>query len=115
MPGLNKIFLDKLYAIADGQNGYFTAQQAKQAGYSGRMQNYHVSNGDWEKIRRGVFRFRLYPPDEHPDLMQWYLWSHNSKGQPQAVFSHDAALALYSIGTWRSKKISVASRNQRWN
>jgi len=107
MPGLNKLYLNKLYAIADGQNGYFTAQQAKQAGYSRRMQIYHVSNDDWEKVRRGIFRFRLYPPDEHPDFMPWYLWSCNSDGQPQAVFSHDSALAIYSIGTWRSKKIHL--------
>jgi len=107
MPGTNKLYLDNLYAIADGQNGYFTAQQAKEAGYSGRMQIYHANNGDWEKIRRGIFRFKLYPPDEQPDFMPWYLWSHNSNGEPQGVFSHDTALAIYSIGTWRSKKIHV--------
>jgi len=107
MPGPNKTYSNNLHATADKQNGYFTAQQAKEAGYSGRMQIYHVQNDDWERIRRGIFRFNLYPPDEHPDLMPWYLWSCNSSGKPQAVFSHDTALAVYSIGTWRSKKVHI--------
>jgi predicted transcriptional regulator of viral defense system len=107
MPGINKLYLNNLHSIAERQNGYFTAKQALEAGYSRRMQIYHVQNEDWERYQRGIFRFKLYPPDEHPDLMPWYLWSCNSAGEPQAVFSHDTALSIYGIGTWRSKKIHI--------
>ena len=34
--------------------GYFTAAQAREAGYSYQAQKYHADRGNWERVRRGL-------------------------------------------------------------
>jgi len=87
-----------LYHIAAAQGGYFTAAQARQAGYAYSQQHFHVSRGNWLKIDRGLFRLRDFPPSEREDLIRWSLWSRNQKGVPQAVVSHDTALTVHELG-----------------
>jgi len=86
-----------LYQIAAAQGGYFTAAQARHAGYAYSQQHFHVSRGNWLKIERGLFRLRRFPTVEREDLIRWSLWSHNRKGIPQAVVSHDTALAVHRL------------------
>ena len=49
-----------LYQIAASQGGYFTAAQARVAGYTYRQQHYHSSRGNWLRIDRGISRVRNY-------------------------------------------------------
>lgn len=83
----------RLFSVAEGQGGYFTAHQALSAGYSYRLQNYHVNRGNWLKIDRGVFRLRNFPIWEREDLIRWTFWSLN-----RGVVSHDSALEFHGIG-----------------
>jgi hypothetical protein len=96
-----------LYQFAESQEGYFTAKQALAAGYSNRMQSYHVKNGDWFKEARGIFRLDSFPPAAKPELMVWYLWSFNRQGEPQGIYSHETALSIYSLSSWNSKQIHL--------
>jgi predicted transcriptional regulator of viral defense system len=86
-----------LYQAAAAQGGYFTAAQARQAGYAYSQQSFHVSRGNWLKIDRGLFRLRDFPPAEREDLIRWSLWSRDQKGVPQAVVSHDTALTVHDL------------------
>jgi predicted transcriptional regulator of viral defense system len=86
-----------LYQIAAAQGGYFTAAQARQAGYAYSQQHFHISRGNWLKIDRGLFRLRDFPPGEREDLISWSLWSRNRKSVPQAVVSHDTALTVHEL------------------
>jgi predicted transcriptional regulator of viral defense system len=86
-----------LYQVADAQGGYFTAAQARQAGYAYSQQHFHVERGNWLRVDRGLFRLRDYPPGEREDLIRWSLWSRNQKGVPQAVISHDTALTVHEL------------------
>lgn len=88
---------EALYQIADVQGGYFTAAQARQAGYAYSQQHFHVERGNWQRVDRGLFRLRDYPPGEREDLIRWSLWSRNQKGVPQAVVSHDTALTVHEL------------------
>ncbi len=88
----------RLAEVAHTQGGYFTAAQALRAGYSYRQQHYHRDRGNWIYVDRGVFRLRDYPDSPHEDLIRWSLWSRNRKGEPQAVVSHETALALHELG-----------------
>ncbi len=106
MPGLAKDKQAALFEIAEPQDGYFTAKQAHAAGYSQRMQSYHVANGDWEREQRGIFRLKHFR-DRFDDYMLWYLWSSNRQGKPQGVFSHDTALSINNLSTWTSHKIHM--------
>lgn len=88
----------KLYDIASSQQGYFTSKQASASGYSRRLQNYHVSTGNWKRIDFGIYRLIKYPVSEHEEFVRWSLWSRNLLDIPQAVVSHDSALSFYEIG-----------------
>ena len=86
-----------LYKVAAGQGGYFTAAQARAAGYEYSQQHYHCNRGNWQRVERGIFRLRDFPPGEREDLIRWSLWSRNQKGVPQAVISHDTALTVHNL------------------
>lgn len=88
---------DRLYAIAEGQGGYFTPRQAAEAGFSPKNHAYHVRMGNWLRERRGIYRLAQFPPAERPDLMLWWLWSRNRSDVPQGVYSHETALSLYDL------------------
>ncbi len=87
----------KLLECANGQGGYFTAKQAFKAGYSYRLHSYHVRSGRWIRIERGIFRLQHYPSVEREDLIRWTLWSRNQRDKPQAVASHETALAIHDL------------------
>ncbi|MBF5060047.1 type IV toxin-antitoxin system AbiEi family antitoxin domain-containing protein [Candidatus Neptunochlamydia vexilliferae] len=87
----------QLYAIASVQQGYFTAYQAKQAGYSDSRFAYHVKKGNWTREGRGIYRLVNYPYGDRPDLVYWSLWSMNRQGKVQGVFSHATALTIHEL------------------
>jgi predicted transcriptional regulator of viral defense system len=98
---------NKLYVIASGQGGYFTAQQAKTAGYYDRLQHYHKNRGSWVAIDRGIFRLRNYPNSDWEDLIHWFLWSRNKQGNPQAAVSHQTAATFHQLADFLSPKIHL--------
>jgi hypothetical protein len=83
----------RLFAVAEGQGGYFTARQALSAGYGYRLHNYHVGRGNWLRVDRGVYRLRNFPVGEREDLIRWTFWT-----QGRGVISHDSALEFHAIG-----------------
>ena len=97
----------RLLEIAADQEGYFTAKQALEAGYSYRLQHYHKTNGHWVEAGRGVYRLAAYPHSNYEDMIRWCLWSCNRKGIPQAIISHDTALAVYELSDLMPSKIHV--------
>jgi predicted transcriptional regulator of viral defense system len=86
-----------LATIALDQGGYFTAKQALAAGYTYPEQHQQVRYGKWLREQRGIYRLRDYPMPERPDLILYTLMSTNRSGEPQAVASHETALALHEI------------------
>lgn len=96
-----------LVVAAAEQGGYFTARQALGAGYAYPRQHYHVQTGDWERVARGIFHLREYPLPEREDLIVLSLLSHDRTGQPQAVFSHETALALHDLSDANPARIHL--------
>lgn len=92
----------RLFALAAGQGGYFTAAQAKALGYSYQAQAHHVHAGNWLRIDRGLFRLVEWVPNVHDDLIRWTLWS---KGR--AVVSHETALAVHGVGEHESPRVHL--------
>ena len=88
---------EKLFEVADRQQGYFTSQQAEGCGYS--RSNFHrfLSSGEWVKEIRGVYRLALYSIPDRAELVLWTLWSRNKKGEPQGVWSHETALDIHEL------------------
>jgi predicted transcriptional regulator of viral defense system len=98
---------DRLFAIAEGQDGYFTMAQALEAGYARSTQSYHVKGGNWLREHRGIYRLRRYPQTENGQLVLWSLWSRDREGDPQGVYSHTTALALRDLSDANPSKLHM--------
>lgn len=83
---------DALFQIAEAHAGYFTAAQARPAGFTRSLLAYHVGSGLFERVRHGVYRLKRFPSTPHEDLFIAWL-----RVGPQAVISHDSAFALYEL------------------
>jgi len=87
---------DRLWRLAAGQRGYFTAADALAAGYSYQAQRFHKQRGNWLQVDRGIYRFREYldlPGEGTDHFVRWTLWSRG-----RAVVSHVSALAVHDLG-----------------
>lgn len=99
--------LRRLFEIAETQQGFFTAKQAKAAGFAENTHPYHVRVGNWIRERRGIYRLALFPPAENPDLVKWALWSKNRDEEMEGVYSHQTALSLYELSDLNPAKLHM--------
>jgi len=97
MKSTPKKVAQRLYEIAEQQQGFFTAKQAKNAGYLEETHVYHVRAGNWIREHRGIYRLAQFPATERPDLALWHLWSCNRDEIPQGIYSHQTALSIYEL------------------
>lgn len=102
MPQDRRDLRRRLFALASGQGGYFTAAQARSTGYSYQAQAHHVGAGNWLRIDRGIFRLAEWIPEVHDDLVRWTLWS-----GARAIVSHESALAVHGIGELESPRVHL--------
>jgi len=98
---------NKLFDVADRQQGYFTAKQAEGCGY--HRSNFHlrISSGEWTQEGRGVYRLGRYPVTERPELVLWSLWSRNLQDIPQGVWSHETALDIHELSDVMPSKMHM--------
>jgi predicted transcriptional regulator of viral defense system len=82
-----------LFDVASEQYGYFTADQAARCGYAPDMLTYHVRRGTFQRLHRGVYRFRDYPSSPHEHVAAAWL----AIGKDVAVVSHESALDLWDL------------------
>jgi predicted transcriptional regulator of viral defense system len=97
----------KLYETVHAQGGFFTARQAREAGYEDSVHPYHVRSGNWVREARGVYRLAQFPTPSRPDLMVWQLWSRNRQDKPQGVFSYATALTLHDLSDVMPAKLDM--------
>jgi len=95
--------LRRLFDLAAGQAGYFTAAQARGLGYSARSLVHHVAAGHFERVSRGFYRLVGVPADPYEDVVAAWL----RFASRRAVVSHDTALALYDLAPSRSHEIHL--------
>jgi len=92
----------RLYEFAVSQGGYFTAAQARAAGYPKQLQHYHAKRGNWVREDRGIYRLWEWPRSGLEDLVLWTLWSGGV-----AVVSHQSAMAVHDISDLMPAKIHL--------
>jgi predicted transcriptional regulator of viral defense system len=84
---------DGLYRVAESQAGYFTTEQALDAGMDRSTLVHHARpGGRYERVRRGVYRLRHFPSSPHEHVVAAWL----DLPSP-AVVSHESALELYEL------------------
>ena len=101
--------LQRLFGLAAGQAGYFTAVQARELGYSARSLVHHVSAGHVERVSRGFYRLIGVPAGSHEDVVAAWLRFASRGG----VVSHETALALYELAPSRSHEIHLTLPRER--
>jgi predicted transcriptional regulator of viral defense system len=95
--------LQRLFGLAAGQAGCFTAAQARELGYSARSLVHHVAAGHVDRLSRGFYRLVGVPAGPYEDIIAAWL-----KLVPhRAVVSHDTALALYDLALSRSHQMHL--------
>lgn len=97
----------RLFEIAEQQQGFFTAKQAKGAGFAENTHPYHVQVGNWIREHRGIYRLALFPTADRPDLVLWALWSRNRNEEVEGVYSHQTALSLYDLSDVNPSKLHM--------
>lgn len=106
----------RLFEVAEQQQGFFTAKQAKAAGFAENTHPYHVQAGNWVREHRGIYRLALFPTADRPDLVLWALWSRNRSEEVEGVYSHQTALSLYDLSDVNPSKLHMTvSPNFRRN
>ena len=97
----------RLFEIAEQQQGFFTAKQAKSAGFAENTHPYHVQAGNWIREHRGIYRLTRFPAADRPDLVLWSLWSRNRQEQTDGVFTHQTALSLHELSDANPAKLHM--------
>lgn len=92
----------RLFEVAESQQGYFTSADAKRLGYGYPSQHFHVRQGNWIRIDRGIYRLKKFPAAIHEDLMRWWLWS-----RKKGVISYETAAAVYELGDLLPSKVHL--------
>jgi predicted transcriptional regulator of viral defense system len=81
-----------LYEIAAAQAGYFSIEQAAEAGHSRQLLQYRLRSGEIERSLRGVYRLVQFPSSDREDLVPVWLWTNR-----QGVFGLETALAIHGL------------------
>ena len=84
---------ESLYALASAQAGYFTTKQARTHGISWRALTHHAGRGRFQRVRRGLYRFRDYPSSSYEEVVAAWL----AMGAERSIVSHETALDIYDL------------------
>ncbi|MBE0686708.1 MAG: hypothetical protein IH585_12015 [Anaerolineaceae bacterium] len=93
---------DKLYEIAESQAGYFTAQQARDVGFSWERLSENASTGKFNRIQHGIYRLSQFPGSRFEDLFIAWL-----RAGVNSVISHESALSVYELSEYLPSEIHV--------
>jgi len=94
LPYMSDVNHDGLYGQAEAQAGYFTAQQAVNAGMDRSTLRHHARpGGRYERAGRGLYRLRHFPSSPYEHVMAAWLPLRNAG----AVVSHESALELHEL------------------
>lgn len=103
----SKELAQKLGKLAKKQHGCFTAAQAIEKGYADSVHLYHVKNGKWIRVYRGVYRFADVPETPASRCMAALLWTRDKSGKIQGYLTIETASALQSGTLSHSQPIQI--------
>lgn len=83
---------DRLFERALAQDGLFTTQQARDAGFSPQLLVHYLHAGKAIRVRRSIYRLVHFPAGDHQELVTAWLWSERA-----GVVSQQSALALHGL------------------
>jgi predicted transcriptional regulator of viral defense system len=105
MPRIHPDRLDTLIAVSEGRDGYFTTEQARDAGLSLQALVGLEQAGHLDREQYGIYRLARWPSSKRPGLWRTFLWA--TRIDPRATFSHRTALELHDVSDINPSKIDV--------
>lgn len=100
----------RLYEIASQQGGYFTAEQARRAGFTSKLIWYHARRGRFARLHRGLYRLHQYPSSPEDHILEAWL-----AAGPAAVVSHESALSVHRLSNVVPARVHLTvPRTHRW-
>ena len=90
----SKELAQQLRKLAKRQHGCFTASQAIETGYADSVHLYHIKNGEWIRVFRGIYRFADAPETPAARCMAALLWTRDKNGKIQGFLTTGTAAAL---------------------
>jgi len=103
----HRTYHTKLYEIAEAQLGYFTADQAREAGVIPIRLVQLVKTADIERVSRGVYRLTRFPASALGQFMEATLWPQVRRPGTRGVLSHESALSLYQLSDTNPAKVHI--------
>ncbi len=96
---------------AEGQAGYVTSAQAREAGFHRNTLLHHArSGGRLERVARGLYRLRFFPRSPFETIAAAWVRT----GPDVAVVSHESALELYGLSDVAPSAVHLTlARDQR--
>jgi len=82
-----------LHRRAYSQDGYFTAAQAREFGFSRQLLAHHLRSGRYERVRRGLYRLTGFPGSSSEEVRVKWM----AVGTARALVSHESALELHGL------------------
>lgn len=82
-----------LHRRAYSQDGYFTAAQARECGFSRQLLMHHLRSGRYERVRRGLYRLTGFPGSSSEEIRAKWM----AVGADRALVSHESALELHGL------------------
>ena len=92
-----------LFELASQQQGHFTTVQAKTCGYSRALLSHHARQGEFRRVRHGIYRLRNYPSSPFEEFAVEWL----AAGTEDAAISHASALYLHELSDVLPDRIDV--------
>jgi predicted transcriptional regulator of viral defense system len=95
---------EALFRTAEAQAGFFTAEQALEAGYSQRLLTHHTQQRHVERHGRGIYRLVHFPQmTDAEDLVVHWLWSAR-----HGVYVRTTALQLHRLSDAMPERATMA-------
>ena len=92
-----------LFDLASQQQGHFTTAQAKTCAYSRALLSHHARQGEFRRVRHGIYRLRNYPSSPFEEFAVEWL----AAGTEASAISHSSALYLHELSDVLPDRIDV--------
>ena len=99
--------MDELLAIAETNDGFVTATQARLIGIKDSVLARLTQRGKLQRVARGVYRIPYFPSDRLEQYREAVLWARADSGPKKIALSHETALAVYGISDANPPRVHI--------
>jgi predicted transcriptional regulator of viral defense system len=99
--------IDELLPIAEENEGFVTAAQARSLGIKDSVLARLTQRGKLQRVARGVYRIPYFPSDRLGQYREAILWARADSGPEKIALSHETALAVYGISDANPPRVQI--------